>query len=56
MNSNADSKVDFIVDSTVGFTVESTVDLVVDSSLPRCPSEPVPSAAQYRVWALGKLW
>ena len=39
MNSNADSKVDFIVDSIVGFTVESIVDLVVDSSLPRCPSE-----------------
>ena len=58
-DSKADSTVDSVVDSTVESIVGSIADCavvsVVDSTVPQYPSEPVPSAAQYRVWALGEL-
>ena len=54
-----DSTVDSAVDSNAGFTVDSildsTIDSAVDSTVLRCPSEPMPSAPQYRAGALGKL-
>ena len=58
-DSKADSTVDSVVDSTVESIVGSIADCavvsVVDSTVPQYPSEPVPSAPQYRVWALGEL-
>ena len=42
--------------SAVDSNVDSTIDSVVESTVPQCPSEPVPYAPQYRVWALGELW
>ena len=56
VDSSVDPTIDFIVDSTAGFTVDSPVDSSVDSTVSRRPSEPVPSAPEYREEALGKQW
>ena len=57
VDSSVDFTIDSVVDSTAGSTtVDSTIDSSVDSTVSRCPSEPMPTAPEYKEGALGKQW